>query len=332
MGSDIITYVDLFSGVGGLSLGFEKEGFENVFAIDFDRNACKTYRNNFQNNTMLEKDIKNLTEKEILDLAGGREVDAIIGGTPCQGFSIAGGIGRKFIDDPRNHLFKEFARVVEILSPKFFVIENVARVFNHNKGKTREEILGLFETLGYRTDCRVLNAADYGVPQIRSRIFFIGNRLGLDNKFPKKTVERHKTVAEVIAKLPRLESGGSSRIPNHVAMNHSQQMLEKMSHVSNGGSRADIPSDIRPKSGDVRKYIRYDSDEPSVCITGDMRKVFHYDQNRALTVRELARIQSFPDYFVFEGPTISQQMQVGNAVPPLLAQALAKTVKKQLQK
>ncbi len=332
MGSDIITYVDLFSGVGGLSLGFEKEGFENVFAIDFDRNACKTYRNNFQNNTMLEKDIKNLTEKEILDLAGGREVDAIIGGTPCQGFSIAGGIGRKFIDDPRNHLFKEFARVVEILSPKFFVIENVARVFNHNKGKTREEILGLFETLGYRTDCRVLNAADYGVPQIRSRIFFIGNRLGLDNKFPEQTVEKHKTVAEVIAKLPRLESGGYSRIPNHVAMNHSQQMLEKMSHVSNGGSRADIPSDIRPKSGDVRKYIRYDSDEPSVCITGDMRKVFHYDQNRALTVRELARIQSFPDYFVFEGPTISQQMQVGNAVPPLLAQALAKTVKKQLQK
>ena len=332
MGSDTITYVDLFAGVGGLSLGFEKESFENLFSIDFDRDTCKTYRRNFPDNTLLEKDIKDLTKKEILDLAEDMEVDVIVGGTPCQGFSMAGGIGRKFIDDPRNHLFREFARVVEILSPKFFVIENVARVFNHNKGKTREEILGLFDDLGYRTNCKVLNSADYGVPQIRSRIFFIGNRLGLANEFPKKTVEKHKTVGEVIAKLPRLESGDSSRIPNHVAMNHSEQMLEKMSYVSNGGSRADIPSDIRPKSGDVRKYIRYDSDKPSVCITGDMRKVFHYDQNRALTVRELARIQTFPDDFVFDGTRISQQMQVGNAVPPVLAQALAKTVKNQLEK
>ena len=332
MKKSALNYIDLFTGVGGLSLGFEKEGFENVFSIDFDRDTCKTYRKNFPNNTLLEKDIKNVSEKEILDLAGGRKVDVIVGGTPCQGFSMAGGIGRKFIDDPRNHLFKEFARVVEILSPRFFVIENVARVFNHNKGKTRKEILDLFEGLGYRTECNVLNAADYGVPQIRSRIFFIGNRLGLANEFPKKTVEKHKTVGEVIAKLPRLESGDSSRIPNHVAMNHSEQMLKKMFHVSNGGSRADIPSDIRPKTGDVRKYIRYDSDEPSVCITGDMRKVFHYDQNRALTVRELARIQTFPDHFVFDGTKISQQMQVGNAVPPLLAHALAKAIKNQVKK
>ena len=185
MGSDTITYVDLFAGVGGLSLGFEKESFENLFSIDFDRDTCKTYRRNFPDNTLLEKDIKDLTKKEILDLAEDGEVDGIVGGTPCQGFSMAGGIGRKFIDDPRIHLFREFARVVEILSPKFFGIENVARVFNHNKGKTREEILGLFDDLGYRTNCKVLNSADYGVPQIRSRIFFIGNRLGLANEFPK---------------------------------------------------------------------------------------------------------------------------------------------------
>lgn len=338
------TCVDLFSGVSGISLGFEQEGFKNVFSIDFDKTICQTYKKNFPEHQLIEKDIKDLTKKEILELTKGKEIDLIVGGTPCQGFSIAGNIGRKFIDDPRNHLFKEFARVVSILKPKFFVIENVARVYTHNKGKTRQDIIELFIKLGYEVDCKLLNAANYGVPQVRNRVFFIGNKLGLSNKFPEKTHGKDKQITidgnkikkwtklkEAINDLPKLSSGESSDIPNHEAMKHTEQMLKKMYYVKKGGSRDQIPKEIRPKSGDVRKYIKYDPDKPSICITGDMRKVFHYSQNRALSVRELARIQSFPDNFIFTGSKISQQQQVGNAVPPLLAQAVAKTIKKELE-
>ncbi|MBM3910919.1 MAG: DNA cytosine methyltransferase [Thaumarchaeota archaeon] len=325
-----INYIDLFCGVGGMSRGFENEGFENIFSIDYDETTCKTYRENFPKNILLEKDIKNLTEKKILNLTDGKEIDVIIGGTPCQGFSMAGNIGRTFIDDPRNYLFKEFAKVTSILKPKFFVIENVARLYNHNGGKTRDEIISLFKNLGYEVDCKILNAVDFGVAQIRRRIFIIGNRLGLQVKFPEKIVNIYRTVEEEIGMLPKLSSGETSEISNHVAMRHSEQMLHKMSYVSNGGSRKQIPKRVRPKSGDQRKYIRYDKDKPSVCITGDMRKVFHYSQNRALTVRELARLQSFSDNFVFLGSTISKQQQVGNAVPPLMAQAVARTIKQQL--
>lgn len=336
--------IDLFSGVGGMSLGFYREGFENVFSIDFDKQICQTYKKNFPNHKLIEKDIRQLTEEEILELTKGKEIDIIIGGTPCQGFSIAGNIGRSFIDDPRNHLFKEFARVVSILKPKFFVIENVARAYNHNKGKTRKEIISLFESLGYKVNCKILNSANYGVPQVRNRVFFIGNRLKLINKFPEKThdknpkitidnkkIKRWVTIKEVIDDLPNLSSGESSNIPNHESMNHTEQMLNKMSYITNGGSRNQIPQNLRPKSGDVRKYIKYEKNKPSICITGDMRKVFHYSQNRALSVRELARIQSFPDDFIFVGYKVSQQQQVGNAVPPLLAQAIANIIKTELE-
>ena len=127
--------------------------------------------------------------------------------------------------------------------------------------------------------------------------------------------------------MSQLNSGEKSNIPNHTAMNHSEQMIHKMSFVSDGGNRNEIPENLRPKSGDVRKYVRYKSSEPSFCVTGDMRKVFHYSQNRALTVRELATIQTFPLDFVFKGTVISQQQQVGNSVPPMLAKEIASAIK-----
>ena len=325
-----VTYVDLFSGAGGMSLGFDMAGFENVFSIDCDRDSCRTYRENMPAHTLIESNIESLTNDRILKITNGREVDLVIGGTPCQGFSMAGNIGRRFIDDPRNHLFKEFARVVRLLRPKFFVIENVARLYTHNNGRTRSNILSLFAKIGYDAECRVLNAADFGIPQFRRRILIIGNRLGLENKFPRPTHTEYIPIKTKIESLPALRSGESSSIPNHVAMNHTVQMLEKMSFVQDGGTREMIPKYIRPRSGDVRKYMKYDSNLPSVCVTGDMRKIFHYSQNRALTVRELARIQSFPDDFVFYGSSISQQQQVGNAVPPKLALALAEAFTERL--
>lgn len=321
-----LKYIDLFSGAGGFSLGFDNVGFQNVFSIDIEPSFCETYKYNFSNHQLIEKDICELSDDEIKYLKEFKEIDVVIGGPPCQGFSIAGNIGRKFVDDPRNRLFKEFVRVVKVIKPKFFVMENVARLYNHNKGETRKEIIKDFEKIGYKVDCKILNSADYGVPQIRKRVIFIGSLTNQKIEFPPKEVEKYVSVKEALSKYPKLESGQESSIPNHIAMSHSLQMLDKMSYVSDGGDRNEIPVKIRPKSGDVRKYIKYASDKPSVCVTGDMRKIFHYEQNRALTVRELAKLQSFPDNFIFKGNRISQQQQVGNSVPPKMAEAIAKVI------
>jgi len=320
-------YIDLFCGAGGFSLGFQNSGFKNIFSIDIEKNFCETYKHNFPKHKLIQSDIAKLTDKEIANIVNNRDVDVIIGGPPCQGFSMAGNIGRKFIDDPRNRLFKEFVRVVNIVKPKYFIMENVARLYTHNKNQTRKEIINDFEKLGYRVECQILNSADFGVAQIRKRVIFIGSRVRDNIKFPKINCTNYKTIEDVIDNLPPLKSGEVSNIPNHNAMNHTKQMLEKMKFISDGGDRYQIPNKLRPKSGDIRKYIKYNSKKPSITITGDMRKVFHYSQNRALTVRELARIQSFPDNFIFKGSSISAQQQVGNAVPPLMAEALARCIK-----
>ena len=323
-------YIDLFAGAGGMSLGFDNAEFENVLAVEYDKCFAETYSFNFPKHNLKVADIKNISNDEIKKLIGNKKIDVIIGGPPCQGFSIAGKIGRNFIDDERNQLFKEFVRFVEVIKPRIFVMENVAALKTHNKGKTIEEIIEEFKKIGYIVKCDVLNAVDYGVPQQRRRIFVIGT-LGKENKFnfPKKTTKQ-MTIKEALKDLPELKSGETSDIPNHNAMKHSKQMLEKMSYVKDGGDRNDIPEDIRPKSGDIRKYIKYNSNEPSICITGDMRKVFHFNQNRALTGRELARIQTFPDDFIFKGNAGKVQQQIGNAVPPKLAFQIANSVKEVL--
>ena len=325
-----LNYIDLFSGAGGMSLGFDQAGFNNVFSIDIEPRFCETYKFNFPHHNLIQKDISKLSNEEIKSLTENKIIDVVIGGPPCQGFSMAGNIGRKFIDDSRNQLFREFARVVEIVQPKYFVMENVARLFTHNKGETKKEIIDLFKKMNYNVDCKVVNTANFGIPQIRNRVLFIGNRISNKIQFLIKTVDRPISIKEAIDKLPKLKSGEISKIPNHNAMKHSEQMLEKMRFVTDGGNRNEIPEYIRPKSGDVRKYIRYKSTEPAVCVTGDMRKIFHYSQNRALTVRELASLQTFPLDFVFKGSTISQQQQVGNSVPPILAKEIALTIKKMM--
>ena len=323
-----LTYIDLFSGAGGFSLGFDKAKFKNIFSIDIQSDFSETYKHNFPKHNLIVKDIALLSNEEIVKHTKNKDITVIIGGPPCQGFSMAGNIGRKFIDDPRNKLFKEFARVVETVKPKFFVMENVARLLTHNKGETKKEIIETFEAMGYTITCDMLNSVNFGVAQVRRRAIFIGTRENIPLSFPLPTITKPITVKDVIGHLPKISSGEISNIPNHIAMNHTEQMLLKMSFIPDGGSREHIPENLRPKSGDIRKYIKYKSEEPSICITGDMRKVFHYEQNRALTVRELALIQSFPEDFVFKGNTISQQQQVGNAVPPNLAYEIAKHIKK----
>lgn len=326
-----INYIDLFSGAGGMSLGFDQAGFNNIFSIDIEPKFCETYKTNFPKHNLIQKDISKLSNEEIKSIIGNQIIDVIIGGPPCQGFSMAGNIGRKFIDDSRNQLFREFARIVEIVQPSYFVMENVARLFTHNKGETKKEIIELFKKMNYNVDCKVVNTVDFGIPQVRNRVLFIGNKISNNIIFPTKTFDKPISIKEAIDKLPKLKSGEKSKIPNHISMKHSEQMLEKMKYVSDGGNRYEIPELIRPKSGDVRKYIRYKSTEPAVCVTGDMRKIFHYSQNRALTVRELATLQTFPLDFIFKGSTISQQQQVGNSVPPILAKEIALTIKKMMK-
>ena len=327
------SYIDLFCGAGGLSFGFDKAGFENIFSVEINPEFAKTYKKNFPSHKLLVEDIRDISNDTVKELVGDREVDIIIGGPPCQGFSIAGNIGRTFIDDERNRLFKEFVRFVSEVNPKMFIMENVAAMATHLKGKTIKAIVDAFEHagMGYKVKWEVLNTVNYEIAQERRRIVVVGVRSDLDTEFSYPTHSTIiKTIKEVIGDLPPLASGEKSNIPNHIAMSHSEQMLEKMSYIKDGGDRYDIPEELRPKSGDVRKYIRYDSTRPSVCVTGDMRKIFHYEQNRALTCRELARIQSFPDSFVFEGKSIQIQQQIGNAVPPKLANFLAEQVKETL--
>ncbi|HGK6056597.1 TPA: DNA cytosine methyltransferase [Neisseria meningitidis] len=259
-----LTYIDLFSGAGGLSLGFEQAGFQQLLSVEMESDYCQTYRTNFPHHQLLQKDLTTLTEQDLINCLNGQAVDLIIGGPPCQGFSMAGKIGRTFTDDPRNHLFKEFVRIVKIVQPYFFVMENVARLYTHNSGKTRIEIIQAFQNIGYSVECKILSAADFGVPQIRSRVIFIGRRDKGKISFPEPLQISHQTVGSAIGHFPKLAAGKSNpHVANHEAMNHSAQMLEKMAFVKNGGNRNDIPEPLRPKTGDIRKYIRYNSNKTS---------------------------------------------------------------------
>jgi len=325
-------YIDLFSGAGGMSLGFDWAGFKNVYSIENVKTYAETYKKNFPDHKVIIKDIRDVSEEEALEAADGKKIDLIIGGPPCQGFSIAGNIGRTFLDDERNQLFLEFVRFVKIFRPRAFILENVAAMATHRKGNTIDEIVNKFNEVGYNVEWKVLNTVDYGIAQRRRRIFIVGIRKDIKKGFeyPSKN-DRIYTIEEVIGDLPVLESGEASEVPNHVAMHHTLRMLEKMRYIKDGGTRNDIPEELRPKTGDARKYIRYNSKEPSYCITGDMRKIFHYSQNRALTCRELARIQTFPDNFVFLGSSIQIQQQIGNAVPPKMAEIMAYSIKKVLE-
>lgn len=323
-----INVIDLFCGAGGLSLGFEKAGFNTVFAVENNPIYAKTFMSNFTKTEVFVGNIQSIDESEIRKLID-KHVDVIIGGPPCQGFSKAGNIGRMFLDDPRNKLFNEYLRFVDIVNPKMFLIENVAALLNHNKGKTLEEIISKIASLGYNVKFKVLNAVNYDVPQERRRIFIVGFKDNINFEFPKEH-KRIISIKEAIGDLPKLNSGEKSDVYLHTSMNHSAQMLEKMSYVRDGGNRLDIPLELRPKSGDIRKYIRYDSNKPSFCVTGDMRKIFHYSQNRALTCRELARLQTFPDDYIFCGNSIQIQQQIGNAVPCKLAYYVAKEIRRSL--
>ena len=340
--------IDLFCGCGGLSKGFEMAGFEPMLAIDMWEDAVKTYNHNHSKPVAVCEDIHNWSNEYLEEIAKKREVVGVVGGPPCQGYST---VGTRDVNDPRNHLYLEYCRVVEILKPDFFVLENVKGLTTLAGGAFRDDIIKRFGDLGYEISYEVINAAQYGVPQNRWRVFFVGIR-GRKFVFPKPN-KKELTCADALSDLPKptLQDGldsiyeytsdpqnsfqkrmrkNSNCVFNHQVTMHSDQTVQIIKMIPDGGSIKDLPSEF----WEVRKYNkafeRMSSNRPSNTVDTGHRNYFHYSENRIPTVRENARLQSFPDAFEFLGSKTSQYKQVGNAVPPLLAYAVAKEIKKQV--
>lgn len=341
--------IDLFLGVGGMSFGFEQMGFDVVFANEYDSSIAEAYKINHPNTNMLVADITTVDLEKTFSRYSG-EIDVVIGGPPCQGFSQKG--QRKTIHDERNFLFKFFVRVVEKVRPKYFVMENVPNLLTAERGYFKNELEKLFNDMGYELNMGVLNASDYGVPQNRRRAIIIGKQGDVAPSLPTPQ-EGKVTIWDAISDLAYLNSGEGSEkqeyrnppqssyqetlrkestiLYNHVATNHSTLALERLSLIPPNSGKEVLPEKHLTKSIYSGTWTRMRKDEISVTITTrfdtpSSGKFTHPFLNRAITVREAARIQSFPDSFYFVGTKGSQMKQVGNAVPPLLAKAIARVI------
>ena len=341
--------IDLFAGVGGLSQGFKDAGFDVVLANEYVKSIADAYKFNHPHTEMVVGDITQLDLQDVFGKYKGK-VDVIIGGPPCQGFSQKG--KRQSINDERNFLFRYYVNVVDRIRPKYFVMENVPNLLTSKEGFFLNEIKTLFAERGYRISAGVLNAADYGVPQNRNRAIIIGKLGSPAPQLPRPT-SRHVTIWDAISDLSFLNSGegedvqdypssplssyqsqmrrDSAKLHNHVATNHSAVALERMSLIPPNAGREVLPQHHRTKSIYSGTWCRMKKNELSVTITTrfdtpSSGKFTHPLLNRAITVREAARIQSFPDTYLFTGNKGSQMKQVGNAVPPLLAKAIAEVI------
>lgn len=344
-------FVDLFCGAGGISIGLERAGWLPLLAVDSNPHASATHRHNFPAMPFLESDLsKREVIEEIVTRLSSSDIGVVAGGPPCQGFSIFG--HRRFVntrgydphEDPRNKLVFAFMEIVRRTKPRWFVMENVPGLASLDGGKFLEVLLSEFREAGYQTcEARVLNAADYGVPQLRRRLIVVGNRTGHIIPWPKKKFfdkprdwqDSYRTVGEVIGDLASTSS--HERISCHVAMKHKPLLVERYSYIPEGG-RLEVerlPMHLRSgyRTDNVKNYShvfkRLHRDRPSITmVPGHNAFPIHPFLNRALTVREAARIQSFPDEVEFLGPRQEQCIQVGNAFPPLLAEILANCIRK----
>lgn len=347
--------LDLFCGCGGLSKGFQEVGFNIVGGIDINQEAIDTFNENFKNSKGLCCDISKLSKEDIEKNFGNiGKIDVIIGGPPCQGFSSAN--RQKMDSDPRNKLFFQFVKFVDLIKPKVVVIENVRGIVTQDNGYAKNKIYEIFNTRGYTVTHKILDASDYGVPQKRLRNFFVITK-GVDFDFEKvKKSEKKVSVKEAIGdlyglensndKILRVDKNNSSSyskkmnneegiIFNHEVKYPAQIVQKRISYVKQGENWQAIPKELFNNQRNNRHssaYKRLDESDLSVTIdTGNSHSnYFHPLYNRIPTVREAARIQSFPDDFIFEGSRTSQYRQVGNAVPPLLAKSVAEEIMEEL--
>lgn len=340
--------IDLFCGCGGLSYGFEKAGYHIALGIDNDEMALHTFEKNHQDSKTIDGDITEITyERDIKNVIGNIPIDLVIGGPPCQGMSLSG--PRKF-EDPRNKLYLSFIRLVGEIQPKGFVIENVPGLVGLFKGQIKDNIIKKFTEMGYRVNYEILVASDYGVPQNRKRVFFVGLK---DNEFqfPRNDIEQI-TCEMALSDLPPLERElgsekvdypiepqnlyqqlmreNSTKVLNHIAANHTDRIKKIISLVPDGGNYKDLPIEYQGVRNFNVAWTRFASNKPAPTIDTGHRHHFHYKYNRVPTVRECARLQSFPDDFEFFGNKTQQFRQVGNAVPPILAERLANKLREYL--
>lgn len=342
MGKKNLKVLDLFCGCGGLSLGFEQAGFEISLGIDNWEESLKTFKNNHKNSEVLCSDLSKIKPQEI-----NGKFDVIIGGPPCQGFSIS---GKRNPNDPRNKLYQSFVSFVEYFKPKAFIMENVPNLVAMNNGKVKDQIIKEFEALGYKVVYKILLASDFGVPQNRKRVVFVGLQNGKSFTFPEGKYKDNKITAfEAISDLPENEvkdgtlylhspkseyqkiiRENSIKIFNHETTKHTEKTVEIISLVPDGGNYKDLPKNLQNTRKVNIAWTRLNSKKPSFTIDTGHNHHFHYKFNRVPTVRESARIQSFPDTFIFCGKKNDQLKQVGNAVPPILGKVIGKTLLKLL--
>ncbi len=355
----MLKVIDLFCGCGGLSEGFRLAGFDIVGGVDFNEPAIRTYNRNFKQSKGLCCDLLKMDKSMILKEFGDlKDIDVIIGGPPCQGFSAANRYKTEG-DDPRNKLFFEFVKFVDIAKPKAILIENVRGIVTNNNGYAKDRIYEIFEERGYSVNHCILDASEFGVPQKRLRNFFVMLKTG--EKFDFSNIKKHSkmvTVKEAIGELYNYEDNqtndsfvlskkpqtqyqkylrsNDNSVPNHEVRYPADKVQHRISFVPQGGNWENVPEELWPndrKNRHSSAYKRLEEDNTSCTIdTGNNHSnYFHPLYNRIPTVREAARLQSFSDNFIFEGNRSEQYRQVGNAVPPLLAKAIAEEIRKVLK-
>ena len=361
--------IDLFCGAGGLSEGFRQAGYNVLAGNDADRAAGETFKLTHPKATFLPGPIQNHTTKSILSTTGLKkgELDVLVGGPPCQGFSVYN--HQRGLHDKRSSLYLEYLRIVSGLDPKWIVLENVTGMTSAGGGEAVAAITKGLLRLGYAVDCQILKAEQYGVPQERRRLLFIGNRVGAPIIWPEPThgpdLIPYTTVRDALSDLPILGNGEAqsslyyrhapsgfyqtemrrrapTELQNHSAARLAPINLKRMEHIPPGGSWRDIPFELLPagmkkakRSDHTKRYgrLKWNGLSSTILTKCDPHwgAYFHPQQNRTITVREAARLQSFPDWFVFQGSRTEQYIQVGNAVPPLLGRRIAEVIRASLE-
>ena len=346
--------IDLFAGVGGLSYGFaHNDNFEIVMANEYEKDIATAYRMNHPTVNVIQGDIRDITEEQLKAVMGDEGIDIIVGGPPCQSYST---LGKRQMDE-RAHLFEEYCRVLSIVQPKMFIFENVSGLLSMQGGKLIEIIKDEFRKLGYEVKSKLLNAVDYGVPQYRDRVILVGMKGKNDFEYPEAThgegLIPHLTVCDAFSDLPVLKSGqecdeyatapqndfqrflrrNSEKIEENIAPTNGEHLIRIMEALPDGGSKDDLPEEIRPKSGYGNTYSKMWWKRPAPTVTRNFAtpsssRCVHPRDSRAMTTREGARLQSFPDDYKFYGSRSTKNLEIGNAVPPLLSIALAKEVEK----